>query len=60
MEKEVEAKIGSATRMVGGLSEIVLKRKDLSKRTKLRVIDATMIPTLMYGCENWSLSKQQQ
>ena len=60
MEKEVEARIGSATRMLGGLSEIVLKREDLSKRTKLKVMNATMIPTLMYGCETWSLSKQQQ
>ena len=29
MEKEVEARIASATRMVGGMSERVLKRREL-------------------------------
>ena len=60
IEKEVEARIGSAARMVGGMSEAVLRRKELSKKTKLKVINATMLPTLMYGCEAWSLSKQQE
>ena len=60
IEKEVEARIGCAVRMVGGMSEAVLRRKELSKKTKLKVINATMLPTLMYGCEAWSLSKQQE
>ena len=33
----MEARIASATRMVGEMSEIVLRRKDLSKGTKLKV-----------------------
>ena len=36
-------------------SEMVLRRKKLNRSTKLKVM-----PTLMYGCETWSLSKQQQ
>ena len=52
MEKEVEARIASATRMVGGTSERVRRRRELSKSTKL--------PSLLYGCEVWSLTKQQQ
>ena len=60
MEKEVEARIGSATQVIGGLSEIVLKRKELSRNTKLKVMNATMMPTLLYGSETWSLSKKQQ
>ena len=60
MEKEVEARIGSATRVIGGMNEAVLKRKELSRSTKLTVVNATMMPTLMYGCETWCLSKQQQ
>ena len=51
LEKEVEARIGSAVRMVGGMSEAVLRRKELSKKTKLKVVNATMLPALMYGCE---------
>ena len=60
MEKEVEARIGSATRTIGGMSEAVLRRKELSKSTKLKVVNATMMPSLLYGCEVWSLTKQQQ
>ena len=60
MENEVEARIGNATRMIGGLSEVVLKRIELSKNTKLKVVNTTMIPKLMYGCEAWSLSKKLQ
>ena len=54
MEKEVEARIGSATRVIGGMNEIVLRRKELSRNTKLKVLNAVMMPTLMYGCESWS------
>ena len=60
MEKEVEARIGSATQVIGGMSEIVLRRKELSRNTKLKVMNATMMPTLLYGCETWSLSKKLQ
>ena len=51
MEKEDEARIVNATRMIGGMSEVVLRRNELSKNTKLKVVNAAMISTLMYGCE---------
>ena len=50
-EKEDEARIANATRMIEGMSEVVLRRNKLSKNTKLNVVNATMIFTLMYGCE---------
>ena len=48
MDKEVEVRIGSVTQVIGGMNETVLKRKELSRSTKLKVVNATMIPTLMY------------
>ena len=60
MEKEAEARIANATRMIGGMSEVVLRRNELSKNTKLKVVNATMILTLMYACEVWSLLKKLQ
>ena len=60
MEKEAEARIGCATRVIGGMNEIVLRRKELSRNTKLKVLNAVMMPTLLYRCKTWSLSKQQQ
>ena len=37
-----------------------MRRNELSKNTKLKFVNATMIPMLMYGCEAWSLSKKVQ
>ena len=60
MEKEIEARIAMATRLVGGMGDTVLSRRELSEGTKLKVVNATMMPSLLYGCEVWSLTKQQQ
>ena len=38
----------------------LLQRRQLSQSTKIKVVNATMIPMLMYGCETWSLTKKQQ
>ena len=38
-------------------SEMVLRRKELNRSTNCKL---KVMPTLMYGCETWSLSKQQQ
>ena len=47
--------------MIGGMSEEVLRRNELSKNiNKLKVVNTTMIPTLMYRCEAWSLLKKLQ
>ena len=34
--------------------------EELSRRTKLRVYNAIVVPTLMYGSETWVLNKQQE
>ena len=60
MDKAVEARIGNTTRVIGGMNEMVLRKKELSRSTKLKVMNATVMPTLLYGCETWSLSKRQQ
>ena len=39
---------------------MVMRRKELSTKTKLKVVNAVMMPSLMYGCDEWSLMKQQQ
>ena len=38
----------------------VLRRKELSQSIKLKVVNATMMPVLMYRCESWSLTNKQQ
>ena len=55
MDSEVEQRVGMASRMVGAIGSTMLGRKELTKGTKLRVVNATVIPTLTYGCEAWAL-----
>ena len=60
MEEEIRNRIGMAARVIGVLNEPVWKRKELSRRTKLRVYNAIVVPTLVYGSETWVLNKQQE
>ena len=50
-DDEIENRIGIATRMVGALRRQVIERKEIiiSKATKQRVINAMVVPTLLYG-----------
>ena len=56
-DDEIENRIGTVTRMVEALRRQVIERKELSKATKLRVINAMVVPTLLYGRETWTLQK---
>ena len=60
MEREVEARIGCTSRIIGGMSQAILRRRELSKQTKLKVVNAMVMPVLMYGCEAWALRKEQR
>ena len=60
MQREVEARIGGATRVIAGMSQEVLRRRELRKQTKLKVVNATVMPVLMYGCEAWAARKEQK
>ena len=62
MEDEVEARIESAVRMIGGMSEAVLRQKVLSKETKLKVMNATLLLTLVSDvkCRTYRGNKSQE
>ena len=49
MQQEVEARVGCASRIIGGLKQAILGRRELTKQTKLKVVNATVMPVLMYG-----------
>ena len=55
-----QARIGNAARVIGGINNTVLRRKELSQSTKMKVVNVTVTSVLMYGCETWSLTKRQQ
>ena len=56
-EAEVDHRIGAASNVIGALREEVI---NLSKSTKLRVINATVMPTLLYACETWTLLERHK
>ena len=57
-KKEIRSRNWKAA--IGVLNEPVWKCKELNRRAKLKVYNAIVVPTLMYGSETWVLNKQQE
>ena len=38
----------------------ILKRRDITLSTKLRLVKALVFPVVMYGCESWTIKKVEQ
>ena len=37
----------------------ILKSKDVTLPTKVRVVKAMIFPVVMYGCESWTIMKSE-
>ena len=37
--------------------DIILKRRDITLSTKVRLVKAMVFPVVMYGCESWTIKK---
>ena len=37
----------------------VLKSRDITLLTKVRLVKATVFPVVMYGCESWTIKKAE-
>ncbi len=59
-EAEVDHRIGAASKVIGAIREEVINGRELSKSTKLRVINATVMPTLLCACETWTLLERHK
>ena len=35
----------------------ILKGRDITLPTKVRLVKATVFPVVMYGCESWTVTK---
>ena len=60
MRMRWRAEIEATCRTIGALRKEVVDRKELSKTTKLRVYNAIVKPTLLYGCTYIRRSCKQQ
>ena len=38
----------------------ILKRRDITLPTKVRLVKATVFPVVMYGCESWTIKKAER
>ena len=38
----------------------ILKSRDITLPTKVRLVKATVFPVVMYGCESWTIKKAEQ
>ena len=53
-DADVDRRVASATAAFGALKNI-FNSKCLSEELKVEVYKALVLPTLLYGCEAWSL-----
>ena len=38
----------------------ILKSRDITLSTKVHLVKAMVFPVVMYGCENWTITKAEQ
>ena len=38
----------------------ILKSRDITLPTKVRLVKAIVFPVVMYGCENWTVKKAER
>ena len=39
--------------------DIILKSRDITLLTKIRLVKAMIFPVVMYGCESWTIKKAE-
>lgn len=54
MDSEIDSRIAKASAAFGALSHRVWKAKGIRVATKVRVYQAMVMTTLLYGCETWT------
>ena len=42
-----------------GDKHIVLKSRDITLPAKVYIVKASVLPVVMYGCENWTIKKAE-
>ncbi|KAI8491112.1 PtdIns(3,5)P(2) sythesis regulation factor [Branchiostoma belcheri] len=54
LDKEISCRIRKASQALGRLRAKVLQQRGVKLSTKLKIYNAVVISTLLYGCETWT------
>ena len=52
--------ISTTERKVMTNLDSILKSRDITLSTKVRVVKAMVFPVVMYGCESWTIKKAER
>ena len=55
IDKEIARRLAKASISFGGLRAKVWEKSGISTATKLKVYKAVVLPSLLYGCETWTI-----
>ena len=55
---EIKARLLLGRKAMTDLDSI-LKNRDISLLTKVRLVEAMVFPVVMYGCESWTIKKAE-
>ena len=58
LDKEIDARISKASQALGRLRNKVLSQHNIRLSTKLKVYTAVILPSILYGCETWTLYRK--
>ena len=58
-DEEIEQRVGAGANMVGEMRK-VLESQELMKKMKLRVFNTMVVPTLIHGCEVWTMQRKHE
>ena len=59
LSKEIESRISKASQSLGRLRSRVMDNRNIKLSTKLKVYKTVVRTSLLYGCETWTLYRQQ-
>ena len=59
-DEEIEQRVGATAKVVGTIKKEVLVRREIQKRTKMRVLNAMVVPTFIYGCKAWTMQRRHE
>ena len=55
LDDEISTRLSKASSAFGRLREKAWDRKGIGVKTKLKVYNAVVLPSLLYGCETWTM-----